>query len=161
MNKKYKILFICTDNYGRSIIAERCLKDYLAKNYISDYEVASAGTNASSDTTGFALSQFSELKKFDIDGSIPQRTQLTPELAKSADLIIIFDHFHKDWLKTNLNLSAPLFNEIYKDESTPINCKNYNDKYPIDEKMIQIVNYIYKAMPTLFRQIEKIIKKNR
>lgn len=159
MNKKYKILFVCTDNYGRSIIAERCLRDYLAKNHILDYEVASAGTHASSDTTGFTLSQFEELRKFGIDGSTPQRTQLTPELAKTTDLIIIFDHFHQDWLKTNLNLKAPLFNEIYKNESTTISCKNYNDKYPIDEKMIQIVDYIYKATPTLFGQIEKIIKK--
>ena len=159
MSEKHKIIFVCTDNYGRSIIAERCLENYLAKNNILNYEIASAGTNASSDTTGFTLSQFTQLKKLGINNSAPQRTQLTPELAKSADLIIIFDHFHQDWLKTNLNLNAPLFDEIYKNESTPINCKNYDDKYPINEKMIQIVNYIYEATPTLFHQIEKIIKK--
>lgn len=153
MNKK-KILFVCTDNFGRSVIAEYCFRDYLQKNHIDDIKVASAGTNASSDTTGFSIKHLDELKKFGIEAKI-KRIQLTQELAKEADLIICFDQANQSWIKENLNLDVPLFNQVYKKENTPISCKEYPENLTLDEKMPKIADYIYQATPALWANIKK------
>ena len=57
------ILFVCTDNIGRSVIAEYSLKDLLNRNKIDDVFVSSAGTNADSDISGFSMAHFPEMKK--------------------------------------------------------------------------------------------------
>jgi len=151
--KKFKIIFVCTDNFGRSVCAERCLKDYLAKNQIEGYEVSSAGTNADSNTTGFSFTHFGELQRLGVPDSPLVRTQLTKELAETADIIIAFDLSHLAWIKENLGLDVPLFNEIYKNQKIPISCKEYGDEMTTDEKMIRIADYIHAATPTVFKNI--------
>lgn len=154
MNNKFKILFVCTDNFGRSVIAEYCLKDYLQKHQIDNMEVSSAGTNASSNTSGFSVAHIGELKKLGIDVKI-DRIQLTKALADQSNLIICFDEPNKTWIKENLDLNIPLFNEAYKNESDPISCKSYPENMTLDEKMIQIADYIYKATPVLREKIQE------
>lgn len=149
-----QILFVCKDNFGRSITAEYCLRDYLQKNHIDNIEVTSAGTNADSDSTGFSVAHIAELKKLGIDAGI-HRTQLTKELADKSDVIICFDEPNQKWIKENINLDVPLFNEIYKQEAIPISVKEYPESMSQDEKMIEIADYIYKATPVLWANIKK------
>jgi len=93
MNKT--ILFICTDNFGRSIIAERAMRDYLARHNLPNIEVKSAGTNATSDTSQFSTTHFCELEKIGLDGSWPKRTQVTKEMIETSGAAIIFDNAQK------------------------------------------------------------------
>lgn len=153
MNIK-KILFVCTDNFGRSVIAAYCLKDYLRKHQIDNIEVLSAGTNASSDSSGFSAVHFDELNKLGIKAELC-RTQLTQELADQADVIVCFDELNQTWIKENLDLNVPLFNEVYKHQPIPISCKSYPENLTLDQKMIKITDYIYHATPALWKNIQK------
>lgn len=152
---KFKIVFVCTDNVGRSVIGEYTSKDYLKKNHIYNMDVTSAGTNASSDTTGFSMTQFDRMKELGIDASDHQRTQLTEKLANQANLLVVFDDSHKKWIKDTLGLNSILFNEIYKNEQSSIRCKDFATNLPMDDKMIEVTDYIYEAIPTFFKKIQK------
>ncbi|WP_164779589.1 arsenate reductase/protein-tyrosine-phosphatase family protein [Paenibacillus kobensis] len=44
-----KLLFVCTDNFTRSVIAELCMKDLLRRVNNTSVHVASAGIRAASD----------------------------------------------------------------------------------------------------------------
>lgn len=147
------IIFVCTDNIGRSLIGEYVLKDYLKKNQINGIDVASTGTDALSDITGFSMAHFNELKKLGIVVSDHKRTQLTKELANNADLLIAFDKTQQKWIKNNLGLEAPLFNQIYKNENSEIKFSNFDgDK---NTRAVLLTRYIQQAMPVLFENIKK------
>ena len=114
MDKPFKIVFVCTDNIGRSVISEYLLQDYLKKNNIANIEVSSAGINAGSDASKFSMAHFGELKKMGVDASGHKRRQMDKEIADSADLIIASEKLHQDWIKENIGIEVPLFNKIYK-----------------------------------------------
>lgn len=151
MNTK-KIIFVCTDNFGRSIIVEYSLKDYLKKQRINGIEVSSAGTDADSDTTGFSVAHIAELKKLGIEAKI-DRTQLTKELAESADVLVCFDLNNQKWIKDNLQLDAPLFNKFYINKDSDLKYQQFSLNR--DEGMTKITDYIVEAIPIVFGKIKK------
>ena len=59
---KYMINFVCTDNFGRSVIAEYCLRNFCEQNNINNLDVISSGIYASSDTSKFSLADYEESK---------------------------------------------------------------------------------------------------
>lgn len=148
-----KIIFVCTDNVGRSLVAEYCLSKYIEDNRLTGIEVVSAGIDADSDTTGFSWSHIGELKKLGMDASDHQRKQLTKEMASDADIIIAFDNSHVDWIKQELGLDAVLFNKIYKDEDSEIICRGFGEGTCMDDWMINIARYIFDATPVLAQKI--------
>ena len=148
-----KIIFVCTDNVGRSLAAEYCLNKYIEDNSIDGIEVISAGTDADSDTTGFSWTHFGELKKMGMDTSNHQRRQLTKELGSDADIIIAFDNSHVEWIKQELGLDSVLFNKIYKNEDSEIICRGFGEGTCMDDWMINIAHYIHDAIPTLTQKI--------
>ena len=153
--KNKTILFVCTANVKRSVIAEYCLKDYLLKNHIEGIETYSAGMSAPSDTSNFSMTHFSELKKINIDASGHKPRQVDENLVKKANLIIVFDNASKQWLKDKFNLNALLFNEVYKNESSETKGSNFEgDK---DARTISELHYIYNAIPTLYKNLVKYI----
>lgn len=154
-SKKFKIIFVCTDNIGRSIIAEYCAKDYLQKHKISNIQVMSAGTDSNSDISGFSMIHFDKLKEMGINASGHKRVQLTKEMANSADLIIAMDRFHQEWVKQKFGIEAPLFNQIYKKEDADIRVSPPGAAGAIDERMIKVFNYICDAIPVVIEKIEK------
>lgn len=153
MNKKFHLVFLCTDNFGRSVISKYCLQDYLAKNNIQNFEVSSAGTNATSDTSKFSSAHFDEMKKMGLDVSDRTRTQIDENIVKNTDLIIGFDNSHKKFMKENFNLDIPIFNEIYKNESSELRCSSLSEDK--DEKMILMTRYICGAIPQVFANIKE------
>lgn len=154
-NGKNTIVFVCTDNIGRSVIAEYVLKDYIKNNRINNFCILSSGTDASSDISGFSMAHFDELKKLGIDASEHKRRQLTKELVDTADLLISFDTSHQEWIKKHFGIISPLFNQIYKNEESSLRCKEFGENLPKDERMIKITDYIHNAMPVLFENIKK------
>ncbi|WP_397469523.1 hypothetical protein [Psychrobacillus sp.] len=68
------ILFICTDNYTRSVIAELCMKDYLRKKNNISVHVGSAGIRANSDISKYSSIHFDIMNEMGIDTSAFKRT---------------------------------------------------------------------------------------
>ena len=148
-----KIVFVCTDNIGRSVIAEYCLKDYLAKNNNSGIEVSSAGTDADSDLTGFSFAHFDELKKIGIDASGHQRRQITEEIVDDSDLIIAMAQVHEKELKEMFGIDVPLYNEIIKNEKSSIICSSPGHK-DLDANMRRLVHYFADSMEQFMKNIK-------
>lgn len=94
MGDKKTILFVCTGNSCRSVMAEGLLKKYL-KSLGKDADVISAGTAA---IEGYPATEptveVMTAEGVDISGFSSKR--LTAGLIKKADLIFVMQPMHKD-----------------------------------------------------------------
>ncbi|MFA6272167.1 MAG: hypothetical protein WC693_03590 [Patescibacteria group bacterium] len=157
---KIKVLFVCSDNFGRSLIAEYLLKDWLAKNNRFDIEVSSCGTNANSDTSSFSLEHFQILKEMGIDTSGHKRIQVTKDLLDKNDIVIAMADNHQKYVKNNFDLDIPLFNELYKNEKSSIIISPPVTNKSKPGRMAEIVNYINQSIPQLVFAIDNLKSKS-
>lgn len=153
------ILFVCTDNFTRSVIAEICTKDYIRKNNITSINVASAGIRASSDVSKYSLMHFEIMKQMNIDTSEFKRTQFNEELFHQYDVIIGMSEIHKEHINKVFNKEIPLFNEIYNGKSTSVNI-GVPDSEGFEDQMRGLVEYFNEAIPQLVTNIEQKYKKH-
>ncbi|MFO7891799.1 MAG: low molecular weight protein arginine phosphatase [bacterium] len=95
--RKYKILFVCTGNSCRSPMAEGILRDYLKRNKIENFEVASAGIMAPS---GLPASNYSLMVSVEngIDLSSHRSQLIDRDLIESSDLILVMEESHKKFI---------------------------------------------------------------
>ena len=101
-----KILFICKANVGRSQIAEAFFNRLSKQN-----KAISAGTHIR-DHKGELLHEFviQCMSEFDYDLSKNTRKQLTPQIAKEADKIVVMTE--KENLPSYIDMSKVVFWEI-------------------------------------------------
>lgn len=93
-----KILFICTGNTCRSVMAEFVLKKILKERNISDIEVSSAGIAASpAYMISGDLKNVLDEEKMDVSSHVS--TQATPGIINDADLILVMEQRHRDVLE--------------------------------------------------------------
>jgi tRNA threonylcarbamoyl adenosine modification protein (Sua5/YciO/YrdC/YwlC family) len=97
--KQKSILFVCTGNSCRSVMAEYLLNDKLKDR--SDVEVASAGTGVFVRSTA-SLETINVLRQERIDASQHRSQPLNSILLKKADLILVMSKSHRqqilEWL---------------------------------------------------------------
>ena len=93
--KTKNILFVCTGNSCRSVMAEGLFKKMMRSR--SDVEIFSAGIGT---LGGLKPSQETVelLKKEDIDISYCFSRPLTDEMIKKSDLILVMGNLHKDYI---------------------------------------------------------------
>lgn len=109
VTKKKNILFVCTGNTCRSVIAEALLKKMLRAQHRDDVEVFSAGIMALS---GMGASQAArevlDKEGMDVSGHIAQG--VTRELVRSSDLILVMERLHESSI---LELAPDVKNRVF------------------------------------------------
>lgn len=95
MNKIKSVLFVCTGNSCRSIMAEGLLRKYLKDAGKDDIEVHSAGIMPVGGMTPTSET-IEVMKKEGVDVSEYRSRYLTAEMIRKADLILVMESFHKN-----------------------------------------------------------------
>lgn len=95
MGKINSVLFVCTGNSCRSVMAEALLKKYLKSLGKDNITVRSAGISA---MNGYLPTDetLSVLKDEGIDASAFRSKDLTDDIIKNSDLILVMEEFHKE-----------------------------------------------------------------
>ncbi len=140
------VLFVCTGNTCRSIMAEGLLKKLLAEKGIKNIKVISAGVSALPEVSP-TRETIEVLQKEGIDVSDYKTKVLTEEMLKTADIIFVMQEYHKDviskrvpWVKERifvLDVADPI--------GRPLNI--YQDYFEL----------IKKEMPKVMKRIKEVL----
>jgi len=103
-----EILFVCTGNIFRSMIAEKALRHAAGND--SPYRFSSAGTEANPQKMVDIVRD--GLLARGIDPTGHKQRKLTPALFNAADLVIAIGFDHVAFLKEHHSSEVVLFNEV-------------------------------------------------
>ena len=101
-DKAIKILFVCTGNICRSPMAEGYFRDLCKKNKRNDIDVASAGIFAG-DNFSASPEAVKTMSNYSIDISKHKSRQITEELVKLSNVIIVMAKVHKIAILSSFN----------------------------------------------------------
>ena len=145
-----KILFICTGNSCRSVMAEGLLAQALKKKNRSDVEVLSAGIAAFS-CLGPTLETLELLSQEGIDMSAHRSKKADKLMLLSSDLILVMEDYHEQYI---LELTPGLRNRLYLlKEFAKISDSGLNIGDPIG----QTENFYEKTFYTIKEAVAKIV----
>lgn len=149
-----KIMFVCTDNFTRSVTAELCLRHYLTEQGLLHIECASSGTHSNSDVSGLSKEHFERMTELGVDISEFNRLQFSEEFLTEYDVIVAMAKEHQDYVQNEYDARIPLFNELHKGEETSIDIKGV-DEEKIRAALRETVDYINSAIPRFLRALNR------
>lgn len=148
------ILFVCTGNSCRSVMAEGLLKKYLKERGKGGIEVTSAGIHA---MDGFSPTDETVLvmNKEGVDMSYFMSKALTDEMINKADLILTMERMHKEEVISRVPQAAGkthLLSEFLRKD--PVGDE---DDLGIPDPIGMPVSYYEKCLAKIKSEIERIV----
>lgn len=156
----HSILFVCTGNIFRSMVAEYAVRAQLDSHH--RYRIESAGIEAKPQTIHPVIR--ARLIQKGADPSAHVQRTLTKELADRFDLIIAMGQNHRDFIQQHFGLAVPLFNEVSFGQATPI--LDLHEALPDWEQDLlrardyveSVVDHIWNAAPALVARLPAFLR---
>ncbi len=152
------ILFICTGNVFRSLVAEYALKTLLGPE--SGYVVRSAGTEAVPQAVSPLILGW--LRERGADASQHMPRQLTHELLDSAHVPVAMGVDHKEFIRQQFNRDVCLFNEIcFQKPESILDVHEGVPDWQLNAQAsrdyaLSVIEYIWNAMPAFLARIRQL-----
>jgi protein-tyrosine phosphatase len=151
----HSILFVCTGNVFRSMVAEHAVRAQLGSE--SGYLVGSAGIETKPQTIHPVI--LARLMQKGADPSLHLQRLLTQELVNQTDLIIAMGRNHREFIQRNFGRAAPLFNEVSFGTDLPI--LDLHEAMPDWEQNLRgardyieaVIDHIWDAVPPLVTRL--------
>jgi protein-tyrosine-phosphatase len=150
MGKIKTILFVCTGNSCRSVMAEGLLKKYLKDEGRDDIEVASAGVRAI-DGIEPTKEAIEVMRSEGADVSNHRSRGLTDELIKKADLILVMSAHHMDDIVNRVPEAA---SKVHMLKEQPCACEDTGIEDPIGRP----VSFYREVLAAIKKELKRILK---
>lgn len=157
------ILFVCTGNIFRSMIAEYALKAALGAT--PPYVVKSAGTVAQPQAMLPHVKEYLRTKGIDPSGH--QQRKLTAALLNEADLVVTMGMDHRAYVKQHFEREALLFNQICCDqEESVLDVWEAVPNWESDSQarlayIASVVDHICGVMPIFISNLKRLLDEER
>jgi len=149
------ILFVCTGNVFRSVVAEYALKARLGPE--STYVVGSAGIEALPQP--FPPLIHHRMLEKGSDPSPHVQRRLTRELVEKTDLVVAMGLNHREFIRRHFGREVLLFNQMCFQKEEPI--LDVHEAVPqwnvnlgaARDHILSIIDYIWEAMPAFLARL--------
>ena len=150
------ILFVCTGNIFRSMIAEHALRAQLPQD--SDWRVSSAGTGANPMMMYDVVRV--RLIELGIDPTDHVQRKLTQDILDGADLPVAMSLDHQAFVCEHFGREIPLYNRVCYDKDEPV--LDLGESLPdwkadpagADAYVLQMVDSIWESTPSFISRAD-------
>lgn len=148
------ILFVCTGNVFRSVVAEYATKLQLGLNNLC--VVGSAGIEAKPQSVHPWIQH--RLREKGADVSTHVQRKLTHELLKRTDLVVAMSRDHQTFIHQEFGINVPLFKQICYDRDEPI--LDLHEVHPNwEQDLNQARTYVSSVIDMIWGDIPALLSK--
>ncbi len=153
------ILFVCTGNVFRSLVAEQALRARLGAEEV--YLVGSAGIEARPQPVHPLVTE--RLRAKGADPSRHVQRKLTGELLAGAGLVVAMGFDHRDFIRRNFGREVPLFNQVcYEKEDPVLDIHEAIPDWQVNHEAarvytLRVMDSIWDAMPTFLARKDRFL----